>query len=362
MKHGQPVSLPRTWEASRRAHLFALVVSRPRPQPERCQSRGLLPGRTSRDSPTGLGRNLPLRFERQRITWRSADAPFQEVTMQIHRIAPLRRIALALLQRISISDIRIRHHWTGARLTLHPYRHKGYWYHGRRREQDTMTCFGNLLSAGDTVLDVGSHIGYTALWFAHLVGPTGRVYCFEPGPNNLPYLRRNIDGLDNIDVLPMGMGDHVRRSTLFTENLTGQNNSFVVGGYDELQKNADRAYSDARVTPVEVEMTTLDTFCAGLSGLPTLIKIDVEGFELEVLRGAKGILHDHENAPILMVEVTREPEAVHNTLLRAGYQAWLPDGRAIRELPPDQYNVFYLKPTIHARHLESAGFATHSAE
>jgi hypothetical protein len=96
------------------------------------------------------------------------------------------------LRRINRGDVTIRHHWTGDCVTLHSFRHKGYWFHGKDREWRSLESIARFLGPRQTAFDIGGHIGYIALYFGHLVGPAGRVYTFEPGPNNLPYIRQNI--------------------------------------------------------------------------------------------------------------------------------------------------------------------------
>ena len=61
-----------------------------------------------------------------------------------------------------------------------------------------MRLFQTLIRHGDTVIDVGGgHIGYICCFFSNLVGDTGKVYVFEPGNNNLPYIEKNLISLKN---------------------------------------------------------------------------------------------------------------------------------------------------------------------
>jgi FkbM family methyltransferase len=55
-----------------------------------------------------------------------------------------------------------------------------------------MTSLGKLIRSGETIVEIGGHIGYLSIYLSDLVGPQGRVYVFEPGPNNIPYIRKNI--------------------------------------------------------------------------------------------------------------------------------------------------------------------------
>ncbi len=114
--------------------------------------------------------------------------------MALHKLPLLRRLAIPLLRRVNLGDVTIKHHWTGDPLRLHSFKHKGYWYFGKRREWQNMQRFAELLGPGDRVIDVGGHIGYLSLYFSKLVGPSGHVYTLEPGANNLVYTRANLAG------------------------------------------------------------------------------------------------------------------------------------------------------------------------
>ena len=100
----------------------------------------------------------------------------------------VRRAGLKILKAVG-RDFSIDHHWVrGHQLRLHAYKHKGYWWHGKRREKPSMLAAQKLLRADDTVVEVGGHIGYLTSWFAHLAGPNGNVLVFEPSDENYEYL------------------------------------------------------------------------------------------------------------------------------------------------------------------------------
>jgi len=272
--------------------------------------------------------------------------------MRLHETRILRRIFLPLFARFNPGNITIRHHYTGDRIRLHCYRHKGYWYHRRRREAQTMRLFQELIPEGATVLDVGGHIGYVALYLASLVGPRGRVYTFEPGENNLPYLRRNTESQENITVVERGAGACNERRSFYLEDLTGQNNSFVKD-FDVLEFNKAQAHALAtRVEEVTVEVVTLDDFCRTESICPDFIKIDVEGFELEVLKGASALLR--EARPMLMVEIQTNREPILQMMKEQGYCMFTPAGDVIRhhqDLASRHMNTFCLHQQAHAEFL-----------
>src|SRR5216684_3285865 len=99
------------------------------------------------------------------------------VTSLLTRLVPqhsvslhLRSIVLRFLRRVNPGDMTIRHHYTNDRFKLHSFRHRGYWYFGKHREYETMSLFPEIIADGDFVVEIGGHIGYMSLYFAHLVG------------------------------------------------------------------------------------------------------------------------------------------------------------------------------------------------
>jgi predicted methyltransferase len=105
----------------------------------------------------------------------------------------------------------------------HSFPHKGYWWRGAAREAETMAAFRRVLRPGDTVVEVGAHIGYIALFFSHLVSARGQAITFEPGENNLPYVRTNVAKCPNVRLVEKAVGDHAATMKLNIENFAGQN-------------------------------------------------------------------------------------------------------------------------------------------
>jgi len=126
------------------------------------------------------------------------------------------------------------------------------------------------------VIDIGAHIGLVALPAASVVAAMGRVVCFEPAEANRRLLVEHaaLNSLANVEVVPWLVGAEVRDAVPFYEmdEPTGMNTLVVreSGGY-------------GRTTRRQV---TLDAFCAERGLRPDVVKIDVEGAELGVLRGA----------------------------------------------------------------------------
>jgi FkbM family methyltransferase len=252
----------------------------------------------------------------------------------------LRHVALQVLARVGQHDATITHHWIpGKKVHLHRFRHKGYWFYGRAREEKTMRAFAALIAKGDTVIELGAHIGYISLYLADLVGANGQVYVFEPSPDNLSYTRRNLKGEPAVTLVEQAANDKVGVATFFVEGLTGQN-STLVENYSVFSENRDRAFSHEDYRRIEVPTTTVDLFVAENGLEPSFMKIDVEGAELACLRGSLETLKRFR--PKLMVEVTHEQEAVLKLMTGLGYRIYDCDLNPIGPADANAPNMFFI--------------------
>jgi len=253
----------------------------------------------------------------------------------------LRRIAIPLLARLRLPDVRVRHHWTGEDVWLDPFRHRGYWYYGAERERLCMSAFAALIRPGDTVIDVGAHIGYVAMYLARLAGPLGRMVALEPSPENLRYARRNVSALSNALLLPVAAAQTEGEAQFFVEDLSGQNCT-LEPGLDLLGSNVKRAFVERVYRSVTVQTTTLDLLSERMGITPAFVKIDVEGAEWEVLQGMVRLLGGP--APTLMVEVSAHHSAIADLLEDHGYS--LRDESLLPASPRDRGgNFFALSPS-----------------
>lgn len=143
------------------------------------------------------------------------------------------------------------------------------------------------LRKGDTVFDIGAHRGYFTLVVSSLVGQEGKVIAFEPLPLNLQYLQKHLsmNSITNVTVIGMAVSD-TRGTAHFDEAPAYKNR---VGG--RLAENGS----------IEVQTVRLDDLITeGRAPVPDHIKIDVEGAESRVLRGAEALLKEHH--PTLFID------------------------------------------------------------
>jgi len=237
---------------------------------------------------------------------------------------------LPALLRLKLIDISIRHHWTGDKITLDPIKHKDYWFHGKNRINKSMLLLPDLIRKGDSVLEIGGHIGYLSLYFANLTGREGRVTVFEPGPNNLPYIRKNTKGNSCISVIDKAVTDYTGTAKFFIENLTGQNNS-LLEDFELRNKVHSSAYiNSVEKNVVEVDCITLDGFLVKTQlPISSFIKIDCEGAELNALIGMKTTIG--KNKIVIMILVLENANDVFSLLADSGFKMFSPDKSPIRD-------------------------------
>jgi FkbM family methyltransferase len=163
-----------------------------------------------------------------------------------------------------------------------------------------------VLAPGDVVLEIGANIGYYVLLAS---SRCKHVYAVEPHPDNFDNLKHNLtlNGCTNVDAFQLALGD--RRGTAKLNVSPNANwHSF------------HPVHSAAR--QIEVEMDTVDHFLANKPA-PTFARMDVEGFELSVVRGMPNLLRTLKrlfleiHADILALEETRE---LLDTLHAAGFR------------------------------------------
>ena len=145
-----------------------------------------------------------------------------------------------------------------------------------------------IIQKGDTVLDIGANIGYTTNLMAVLTGNPGKVYAFEPHPDILDtYLKDNIAllqtaGFQNVSLFPIALSDTQGTGTLhiprgFDKNI----------GIASLEKDAEH------MEEIAITLDTLDHVLQAVlqNNQPIrLMKIDVEGHEMAVFKGAETLL------------------------------------------------------------------------
>lgn len=171
-------------------------------------------------------------------------------------------------------------------------------------ESLTMRLYERILAPGDTYLDVGAHVGFHVLAARRCVGEEGRIVAIDPQPYNCNKILANcrVNGFSNVLTIVAVAGEEVGMVTLND------------------QSSRDKSRLTMTFTPVNdrprqfrVPMIRLDDLCDELDlGRVKLIKVDVEGFEPEVLKGLGGRIDEVQN---LVIELL--PESVNSSATQA---------------------------------------------
>ncbi len=162
----------------------------------------------------------------------------------------------------------------GLRLLVDPQREKYYWTGGH--EPHLQRAIAERLAPGGTFWDVGAHIGFFTLQAARCVGAAGHVIAFEPIPDNQRRLSCNLalNGAQNVDIVGEALADEAGEMPIYPRS-----GSSLMWTLD-----AERSSTDGQM----VRVGTLDGHRA--LPRPDLVKIDAEGFESAVLRGAPELI------------------------------------------------------------------------
>lgn len=157
------------------------------------------------------------------------------------------------------------------------------------------------ISPGNTIIDVGANVGDTTLHIAKLIGCEGSVHSFEPDPINFKRLSNNVESNDfsNIVINNKGLGNVPGK---FTIHQVAEGNK----GMNRILTKTESTFSSS-----EIHVTTIDSYLnrKGITEID-LIKIDVEGYELNVLQGAREILY--KSHPLLFIELDDNNLKEHN--------------------------------------------------
>lgn len=186
-------------------------------------------------------------------------------------------------------------------------------------------------------IDVGAHVGLYSLPVSRILAPGGRVYAFEPAEGSYRYLQRHIayNGITNIYPYQLVVGDTKNDSVLFYEHIV--TSSALSGLTKRMKRRTDRYLESSR------SQIALDDFCAEHSLAPDVIKIDVEGAELLVLRGAKSTLARHKPTlflsvhPVHLEAMGHSVEELADLLRDIGYETLDTDGASTASLGSGEY-------------------------
>ena len=155
-------------------------------------------------------------------------------------------------------------------------------------EKNETNYFKKVVNKGDIIIDVGANIGYYTLLFARLVGSDGKVYSFEPDPRNCKLLEKNVNenNYKNIILEKKAVSDKTEKCKFYLHEDTVGNS---------IQESNAKLHSE-----IEIESVALDDYFETKSLNPDFIKIDIEGYEFNALKGMELFLKSNNKVQIML--------------------------------------------------------------
>jgi len=181
-------------------------------------------------------------------------------------------------------------------------------------EPETSALIRKLLRPGQIFVDVGAHIGHFVLVGARVVGPTGRVYAFEPAPANFGLLAKNVEVngyRDSVTMIPLAVSDISGTCPLFVSTADSMWHTILPtwGG-----------------NTIEVPTTSLDGFFEQQGWPPIdLIKMDIEGAEKTALKGMETLSRQNPGLKLIVefasgnIPPADDPEDVFQVIRNLGF-------------------------------------------
>jgi len=173
-----------------------------------------------------------------------------------------------------------------------------------QREMEHKAMLERVLRPGMTVLDIGANIGYYALMEHALIVPGGRLIAVEPSPANVDLLKRNLalNGCTGVEVHQAAVSDTIGKRSFFLSHMSNLNT---------FHGEATAHLSGAAI---EVETTTVPALMKGRR--LDLMRMDVEGHEVEVINGLLPAVEAGTQAPMIIFETHRNRYSAGHDLER----------------------------------------------
>ena len=258
----------------------------------------------------------------------------------LHSIRKTRLYAFLLKTRFN--RVRLSNLGLSFPVAIRPLTHASIRWANKRQEPEITELFTQAIKALDCkdnngqFFDVGANHGHYA-WIAQTECPGMKITAFEPDPENLELLKITVDHskLEQVRIVATALSDEEGMVSFHQDQLTSATGMIQDGETPWIEK-----YLGQKSHLIEVRRTMLDSYCTRES-IPTLIKIDVEGHEPEVLKGGELCLRNHK--PILILEsFPPKQEQVVNFLTELGYESL--DAERKKPLGSHTTNLFAWHP------------------
>jgi FkbM family methyltransferase len=203
----------------------------------------------------------------------------------------LPKVLLPAVERAGKLIIQTLH---GVKLLIDPSKDKGVelaLYQTGTYEKGTIQLLGDFLKHGSIFMDIGANIGLMSTIASKIVGEKGRVYAVEANPKTIEVLRHNcaINLCENIEILPIALASEKGSAILYENWNVNRGGASLISQGDKHGLTVSKERLDELFSP---------------DSPVHLVKIDVEGFELEVLKG--GIAWFKTQQPVFIIEVSTQ--------------------------------------------------------
>lgn len=169
----------------------------------------------------------------------------------------------------------------------------------KTREDDMIQVIKEVLKPGMTVIDCGSNIGFYPLLEAKLLKDNGKIFAFEPDPRNYKTLEKNINLIKNSKL--------VKPQQKAISNRSGTAEMFIasMANLNKLSSSDNEKFSARHNVNeiIDVEAITIDSFCEQENISPDFIRMDIEGFEVEVFQGMRNLFKTAKSGFMIMLEL-----------------------------------------------------------
>lgn len=205
-------------------------------------------------------------------------------------------------------------------------------------EKATTTAIKKLVKKGMNVINIGANIGYFTLLMARQVGPTGKVFAFEPFPNTAKFLQKNVDvnGYKNVEV-----------HTKAVSNKKSKADFWVGGSSTHSFLSEMKTQSYPQLTKVEVETITIDDFLRERNFKIDFMMMDPEGSEKYILEGMTKTLEKNpeigiitEYNPYTLKLAETDGKSFLNLIERLGFSIYMIDENDGEIKPTTKEQIF----------------------
>jgi FkbM family methyltransferase len=168
------------------------------------------------------------------------------------------------------------------------------------REKEHIYILKKYLRPGDVVLDIGANIGYYVLIEAKIIGPQGRIYAIEPSPSNVEILKKNINlnGIEEIvEINQMGISNKASVGKFYISHMSNLGSFFPTRYYGD-------SILEEKSPTIDVKTVSILDFVSDKKEI-AMIRMDIEGYEVEAFEGMIPLLKEGSFAPRILFETHR---------------------------------------------------------